>query len=278
MASAPRLVQLDCPNCKIAHWVIDYDYRESGLGSCQEKSYEEREYTCPYCKSKTTGFIVLQKSPSSFLRGPDSLYPMSKEVFKHWLSIFKQNLLDSYETYNKFGDLRPYEPTIRRLVQASLPLLSFLAKMQQKERVIFGDELKKLDWPCLCLVFEYHLRRELSFEFERCKERLLEYYNGKEVDILREKTLRAIVSAFWEYIHKFLRMELGLNDLYHDLSHNYLFHYDRLVVEAIHLFTDAYLPESSRSLPKPEKWESVSTETMKKRSKHRRNTPLEELI
>jgi|GEM_PF-1512663 len=278
MASAPRLVQIDCPNCKIPHWIIDSDFREGWSSDFEEKAYEEREYICPYCNKKTTGFIVLQKSPSGFLHGPDSFSPMSREVFNHWLSIFKENLPDSYEAYTKYSDLRPYQPKIRQLVEASLPIMSFLCKMQQKEGVTFGDEVKKLDWPCLCLIFEYHLRRELSLEFETCKQSLLEYYTGKEVEILSEKTLREIVSAFWGYTLKFLRMELGLNDLYHNLRQSYLFHYDRLVVDAIDLFTDTYLPESSRSLPKPEKWEYVSTELIKKRYKHRRNTPLEELI
>lgn len=90
MATPPRMVELECPNCRCAHWEIDRDFRGAHLGGQPELSYSERSYRCPGCKATMVGYRVLQRSPSEFFLQPHAMYPMSVEDFARWLAVFRQ--------------------------------------------------------------------------------------------------------------------------------------------------------------------------------------------
>ena len=89
MATPPRMVELECPNCKHCHWEIDHDYRGSALVGERELSYDERTYDCPACNGATTGYRVLRRSPPEFFLQPHPMYPMTTQDFANWLSLFR---------------------------------------------------------------------------------------------------------------------------------------------------------------------------------------------
>lgn len=89
MATPPRMVELQCPNCQYRHWEIDHDdWGSEALGRC-ELSYEQRTYSCPECKKARAGYRVLQKSPPEFFFQPHAMYPMTTHDFAHCLSVFR---------------------------------------------------------------------------------------------------------------------------------------------------------------------------------------------
>ncbi len=148
-----KLIQLICPHCDHAHWAID-------VGLCWDPrrphipGYCEREYTCPVCGVARTGFELLDKSPPSFLSQPDDTRPMSTEVFKHWADVLKRTVV-RYRGSRRFrAPQYPVTPSLRQLLETTLPILSFLCKVRGMERAIFGDSVTELDWPCLTLAFE----------------------------------------------------------------------------------------------------------------------------
>src|SRR5688572_7279529 len=86
MATPPRMVSLECPQCYHHHWVIDHDFR----GPLAPKlSHEERTYECPACREASTGYRVLERSPSEFFLQPHSMYPMTTREFARWLAVFR---------------------------------------------------------------------------------------------------------------------------------------------------------------------------------------------
>jgi hypothetical protein len=94
VATPGRLVELQCPACGSAHWVIDNDYRGAQLVGQRELSYPQRTYTCSSCGVTSSGHHVLQKSPPEFFLQPHELYPMSREDFDHWLGVLKEHFPD----------------------------------------------------------------------------------------------------------------------------------------------------------------------------------------
>ena len=70
MATAPRLVRLECPKCLELHWEIDHDFRGSHLVGEKELDYPERDYACPSCGHRDLGWSVREKSPPEFLLQP----------------------------------------------------------------------------------------------------------------------------------------------------------------------------------------------------------------
>jgi hypothetical protein len=87
----PLLVELSCPQCQQAHWEIDCDFRAAYMAGGRDVGYSERTYTCPHCQNAATGYIVLQKSPSSFFIQPHPMYRMERAEFDHWVAILRQN-------------------------------------------------------------------------------------------------------------------------------------------------------------------------------------------
>jgi hypothetical protein len=221
---------------------------------------------------------------------------MGREVFEYWADILRMHFPDLHKWMTgehphwrrkplsrrrQPGSVKPArwrsaEPTLRQLLEASLPVMSFLQKMQRKKRVIFGDEVKKMDWACLCLVFEYHLRCELSLESEECKRRISSYYEKDDAKILREDCLKHIIEAFWGYVLDFVN-GLGVSYFYHDLDRTF-FGYDRCACEAAGRFTDNYLPRSFPPIPPSVQWKYRASVHLPEALKHRRNPPLEELV
>ncbi|MGB2884904.1 MAG: hypothetical protein WBC47_04875 [Dehalococcoidia bacterium] len=248
------------------------------------------------CNFEGPDFTVLQKSPRRFISLMPGPCHMGREVFDYWVDILKEHFPDLHKCMtserpdwrredfpdrykhadSKSPEWRPVEPSVRELLEASLPVLSFLQKMQQKRRVIFGDEVRRLDWPCLCLVFEYHLRREFSLESEECKRRISLYYGYRESRILREDDLKNIVTGFWGYVLEFIN-GLGAEYLYHELSGT-LFGYDRCAGAAVGLFTHTYLLGTRQPIPGPDQWKYVSTDRIPQNRKYRGNPPMEELV
>jgi hypothetical protein len=237
----------------------------------------------------------MQKSPSGFISLMPGPCHMGREVFDYWVDILKDHFPDLHKSMTspppnwriehfpdrfkhmrrKCLEWRPVEPSVRELLEASLPVLSFLQKMQRKRRVIFGDEVRRMDWPCLCLVFEYHLRRELSLPSEECEHRISSYYACRESRILREHGLRKIITSFWGYVLEFID-GLDVQYVYHGLSG--LFGYDRCAAAAAELFTHTYLPGKRHPVPRPDRWRYVSTDLIPQNRKYRGNPPLEELV
>jgi len=220
---------------------------------------------------------------------------MGREVFDYWVDILKEHFPDLYKSMtsdspswrrehfpDRFEQARrkllkwkPVEPSVRELLEASLPVLSFLQKMQRKRRVIFGDEVRRMDWPCLCLVFEHHLRRELSLPSEESEHRISLYYGFRESRILREDGLKRIITSFWGYVLEFIE-GLDVQHVYHGLSG--LFGYDRCAAAAVELFTHTYLPGKRRPVPRPDRWKYISTDLIPQNRKYRGNPPLEEVV
>ena len=102
MATPPRMVEVECPNCKHSHWEIDCDYRGSELAGERELSYDDRTYDCPACSGATTGYRVLRKSPPDFFLQPHPMYPMATQDFANWLSVFR-TVFPSDERLNSVG-------------------------------------------------------------------------------------------------------------------------------------------------------------------------------
>jgi len=83
----PRLVELECPGCCAAHWVIDSDFRASYLIGGVDVGYGQRAYACPACGYKGAGYQVLRKSPTAFLLQPHPTNPMPQFEFDLWAGI-----------------------------------------------------------------------------------------------------------------------------------------------------------------------------------------------
>jgi len=125
-------------------------------------------------------------------------------------------------------------------------------------------------------VFEYHLRRQLSIQFEECESRIYSYYQNDDVRILGEDCLKTIIEASWGYVLDFIN---GLDRcyLYHELDGTF-FGYDRCAYKAAELFTDTYLPRSFPPIPQSAQWRYISSATLPQTMKHGHNPPLEELV
>jgi hypothetical protein len=102
MATPARMVELECPGCHRAHWVIDNDYRGSGLLGKRELAYEERTYACPACSAASVGHRVLRKAPAAFFLQPHPVYPLTTQDFAHWLALFRAHF-PSHERLRRLG-------------------------------------------------------------------------------------------------------------------------------------------------------------------------------
>lgn len=89
MATPPRMVELECPRCRLHHWEIDHDFRGPALLGQREPSYGERSYECPACGEASTGYRVLRRSPPEFFLQPHPMYPMTTGDFARWLAVFR---------------------------------------------------------------------------------------------------------------------------------------------------------------------------------------------
>jgi hypothetical protein len=87
MATPARLVELRCPLCHEAHWVVDNDFRAAFLAGGQDLLYEERTYTCDQCGGAASGHEVLRKSPAEFFLQPHPMHPMKKTDYDYWVAI-----------------------------------------------------------------------------------------------------------------------------------------------------------------------------------------------
>jgi predicted RNA-binding Zn-ribbon protein involved in translation (DUF1610 family) len=90
----PRLVELECPGCGAGHWRIDSDAHGGDLSVCPDVGYGQREYACPRCGGRATGWSVMQLSPPEFLLQPHDMYPMTRRAFAYWAGILRTELPD----------------------------------------------------------------------------------------------------------------------------------------------------------------------------------------
>jgi DNA-directed RNA polymerase subunit RPC12/RpoP len=143
-----RLVEIECPNCRHRHWVIDHDFRGMGGTGHVELAYEDRRYECPSCGGARTGWAVIQNSPPEFLLQPHDLYPMTPSEFDHWVTILKAN----FPTHPRLADLgRGFFPRTPEEVQArkeeyarAHPIVEM--RDQDGSRVAFPELRQALDW------------------------------------------------------------------------------------------------------------------------------------
>lgn len=109
----PRLVELCCPQCQRAHWVIDCDFRAAYMAGGVDVDYGERRYLCKHCKYIGLGYTVLQKSPPEFFLQPHEMYPMKRAEFDHWVAILRQNFPDHHRLQDLGSKWYPYNPNLR---------------------------------------------------------------------------------------------------------------------------------------------------------------------
>ena len=88
MHPAVVLVELLCPKCHEAAWLIDTDVGDTN------PAFAERVFTCPWCEASGSGFLVEEKSPSEFFLQPHPTAPMTRESFDHWVGILRQQFPD----------------------------------------------------------------------------------------------------------------------------------------------------------------------------------------
>jgi hypothetical protein len=74
--------------------MIDCDYRGAALVGEVELPYPQREYSCPACARRHTGWRIIQASPPEFLLQPHPMYPMTRKTFNYWAGILRRELPD----------------------------------------------------------------------------------------------------------------------------------------------------------------------------------------
>jgi hypothetical protein len=60
----------------------------------EKEPYAERDYRCPACGTKGSGYEVTEKSPPAFFLQPHSMYPMSSDEFHQWVTVLRENFPD----------------------------------------------------------------------------------------------------------------------------------------------------------------------------------------
>jgi hypothetical protein len=66
MATPPRMVELRCPQCRVSHWEIDFDYRGAALVGKAELSYPDREHFCPTARERDQVMLFSRNLHRSF--------------------------------------------------------------------------------------------------------------------------------------------------------------------------------------------------------------------
>lgn len=92
--TAPRLTEVECPECLGKKWIIDGDYRGADIAGGVELVYPERSYACADCGRHGPGWSVRQQAPPAFLLQPHDLYPITQADFDHWVAILRTNFPD----------------------------------------------------------------------------------------------------------------------------------------------------------------------------------------
>ncbi len=193
MTSPITMVQVRCPICGQASWVMDSLVRGSEMSGEPEQTFPERTYTCRECSYEGTGFLLLQAAPSTFLVQPHELYPMGRKAFRHWLEILKEQFPNHPRLEDVGREFQPNLPTVYQQAAAALVVLAFILDPRDPEEKLYGRFASKLDTVCLSLVFEHHVRREYGFPKGDILERLEEHIDGEEVSILAEGTIQRMV-------------------------------------------------------------------------------------
>jgi hypothetical protein len=110
----PRLVELKCPQCETAQWIIACDY---GMILEEDIDYPERNYQCFQCGYSQAGYTVLQKSPPAFLLKYKP--PLRPADFGYWDYILKTNFPNYPDVKNRIYPDENIEPHLYDALQES---------------------------------------------------------------------------------------------------------------------------------------------------------------
>jgi hypothetical protein len=134
-----RLIEFACPSCRATHWEIDSDYRGADLVGGKELGYPDREYVCPTCRGRQTGWRIVQASPPEFLLQPHPMYPMTRQAFSYWARVLQEKFPDHPLVSKIGGDFVPNDHVLR--TQVSNLLLNrryYLGRIRRRIRQWLG--------------------------------------------------------------------------------------------------------------------------------------------
>jgi hypothetical protein len=112
----PSLIEFACPSCNATHWEIDSEYPGADLVGERVLEYSEREYACPACRGRHTGWRIVQESPPEFLLQPHPMYPMTRQAFSYWARVLQENFPDHPLVSKIGGDFSPNHRVFRTQV------------------------------------------------------------------------------------------------------------------------------------------------------------------